>query len=204
MTWGASRSGWRRRRHGFAKRGWRSVCVDLAKRAAAAGRGEGGDDGRLLPADAHGDEAGVAGHRPRPPEQSGRESSSPTASTRRSTKPCCGSEASTSSSAVNSKRTSCGWRSRVRAGPLKPGDGCEGATGAGGDGCDGWDSAAEVSSAGSGRSSAAVEIRDAAAPRRAADGRVYGGEPRVQAPVPALPDRAGLRRPLPHRSTGRS
>ena len=62
-------------------------------------------------------------------------------------------------------------------------------------------SRASLSSCPIARAAAAVAIRDAAdAGRRAADRRLHRGEPRLQAPVPALPDRAGLRRPVPHRA----
>ena len=53
--------------------------------------------------------------------------------------------------------------------------------------------------AGSQRAAAAHELRDAAVGRRAPDGRLHRGQPRLQAPLPPLSDRAGLRRPLPRR-----
>ena len=58
--------------------------------------------------------------------------------------------------------------------------------------------AAAVHHTGPRRPAGADVVRIAASGnRRAADGGLYGGNPRLQAPVPALPDRARLRWPVP-------
>ena len=54
------------------------------------------------------------------------------------------------------------------------------------------------------RAAGALALRDAADRRRAARRRLHRGEPRLQASLPALSHRSGLRRPLPHRPDRRS
>ena len=193
-TSAASRSGWRRRRLRSRRRAstWSaSTCrarswldETVARRRAR----------RVLPADAHGHAAGRCRSSTACARSILRRGWRRTACTRRSTPRCCASRASATCSAASSRRSSSRPRkshevrcaaptvTRVAASPR----------------------AASVDPLPRTRPRGAAGARRRYATLQMADergrGRLHRSEPGLQAPVPPLSDRAGLRRPVPRRA----
>ena len=181
---------------GGAARRTGSRCVSRSARSSGWTRTlvAASDAVGVLPADAHGDTAGDAGRSIGSARSIRGRGCARTVSMHRSMPRCSVSMGSSTSSAASSRTISCeAVRRRTpaveRAVAATADDRRSAAGGA----------TRHVPGARSRRAAAAVAVRLASARRAAARRRLHRGQPRLQAPLPALSDRPGLRRPVPHR-----